>query len=352
MIASMANQPAYAHSRGMGTLDIHGQGPRLLLTWVFYDDELPSQLVLPDGSGQRISLGNPAELKQGLSKVGETAFQLKLGKQTLRTPRVSQIMVLPDKTCLMVLTYHVQGIGPLEVRAPVLRLLPANYLINVRFMGLDGKIGSTLLDRNSPPLMALVKGEGIGNAGAPTGGGDPFRTAFTRELGTAWVHTNWILLGLILMSSNPLRRAGLLLSAVIVPRIIFVYFVFALGLNSPWRIPTIILCLPITLMTALALQSKQKLLLLTAMTFGSSLLFTAYDLQFLPLPERSTSFAGLTGYESGFLAGFLLAMAVIFLLGLELRKSIQIQGEWWRGKICWAAAGISLWLSIYSLVAN
>ena len=154
------------------------------------------------------------------------------------------------------------------------------------------------------------------------------------------------------MSSNPIRRAGLLLLAVIVLRIVFVYFVFTLGLNFPWRIPTFILCLPIILIAALALQSKQKLLLLTAVTFGSSLIFTAYDLQFLPLPERSTSFASLTGYESGFLAGFLLAMAVIFLLGLELRKSIQIQGEWWRGKICWAAAGISLWLSIYSLVAN
>jgi hypothetical protein len=352
VIAAIANQSAFAHSRGMGTLDIRGQGSRLLLTWVFYYDELPSQLVLPDGSGQNLSPGNPQDLKQSLGKVAEAGFRLKLGKQILGPPKVSQIIVLPDKTCLTILTYPVEGAGSLEVQAPILRLLPANYLINVRFMGLDGKIGSTLIDRNSPPLVAFVGGEGMGDPGPSSGGSKQFRAAFTTELGTAWVHTNWILLGLLLILSYPIREAGLLLLAVIVVRIGLVHLAFTLGLDVPWRIPTLLLCLPIVLMAALAIQSRQRRSLLTVAALGAGLIYTAYDLQFLPWRERASSFERLMGYQFGFLAGFFLALAIVFVLGSELNKSLRVQGDWWRRTICWAAAGISLWISIYSIVAN
>jgi hypothetical protein len=88
---------------------------------------------------------------------------------------------------------------------------------------------------------------------------------------------------------------------------------------------------------------------------GSGLIYTAYDLQVLPAGERISSIASLIGYQSGFLTGFLLALAIILGIGLELNKSLQFQSlqlhrEWWRARICWAAAAISLWLSMYGLV--
>jgi hypothetical protein len=338
----------------MGTLDIHGQTQRLLLTWVFYYDELPPQLILPDGSGQKISLTNPQDLKSGLGRVAQAAFLVKLRNQPLPTPKVSQIIVLPDKTCLIILTYPVQGNGPLEVRAPVLRLLPPNYLINVRFMDPSGKIGSTLLDRNSPPLIASVKGEGTGALqNLAYGSGNPFRMAFTMELGTAWVHTDWILLGIILLVANPIRRAALLLLALIVLRVLLIHLALVLGVAFPWRIPASLLCLPVIVIAALATRPGDKRLPLTAAALAAGLIYTAYDLQFLPPEERVSSLASWIGYQSGFLAGFLLALVIVFLIGLELNKSIQSRADWWwRGKICWSAAAVSLWISLYGLMVK
>jgi hypothetical protein len=338
----------------MATLDIRGRAPRLLLTWVFYDDELPAQLVLPDGSGETVSLSDPRTLKAGLSRVAETAFVLKLRQRRLDPPNVSQILVLPDKTCLIILSYPVEGNGPLEVRAPVLRLLPPNYLINVRFIGANGKVGSSLIERTSPPLMAFVAGGGqAGSAGgAPSGADNPFRAAFTTELGTAWVHTNWILLGILLLVSNPLRRAGFLLALVMVLRGLLVHLALALGFSFPWLIPAYLLCLPVIVMAAFAARPRPGLSWLAVAAAGSSLIYTAYDLQFLPAGEPGSPPAILFGYQSGFLAGFLLALAVVFVIGLELNKSLQVHRDWWRRRICWAAAGISLWMSIYGLLAK
>jgi hypothetical protein len=335
----------------MGTLDIHGQARRLLLTWVFYYDELAPQSVLPDGSGEKSILTTPQELKSALSKVAQSAFLLKLGTQTLPPPTVSQIIVLPDKTCLIVLAYKAPGAGPLEVRAPVLRILPPNYLINVRFMGLDGKMGSTLLDRNSPPLMAAVKGEGIGAPEPPPGSANPFRTAFAAELGAAWVHTDWILLAILLLVANPIRRGAFLLVTVIVLRIILVHLVFAFGLVFPWRIPGSVLCLPIIAIATLVTRPKPMPVLLTAAVIGSGFIYTIYDLQFMPTRERITPPAALIGYQTGFLAGFLLALAIILGIGMELNKSHQFHGKWSRDGICWGAAAISLWTALYSLAA-
>ncbi len=340
----------FAHSRGMGTLDIHGRGRRLLLTWVFYYDELAPQALLPDGSGEKGILTYPQELKPALSKVAQSAFLLKLGSETLPLPTVSQIIVLPDKTCLIVLAYTVADDGPLEVRAPVLRILPPNYLINVRFMGLDGKVGSTLLDRNSPPLMAAVKGDGMDASEATPGSANPFRTAFTAELGTAWVHTDWILLAILLSAANTGRRAAFLLSTMIILRIMLVYLVFAFGLVVPWRIPACVLCLPIIAIAVLATRVRQMPVLFSVAVIGSGLMYTIYDLQFTR--DRVTSTASLIGYQTGFLAGFLLAVAIIIGIGVELNKSSEVHGKRSRSGICWAAAAVSLWMALYNLMAK
>lgn len=347
LILALAAPSAFAHSRGMGTLDIHAQGRRLLLTWVFYYDELPAQPILPDGSGETVS-----NLKPALSKVAESAFLLKMGTRTLPAPQVSQIIVLPDKTCLIILTYPVQGNGPLEVRAPVLRMLPANYLINVRAMSPGGKIGSTLLDRNSPPLIVAVKGEGISAPESSSASGNPFLAAFSMELGTAWVHTDWILLAIILLAANPIRRAAFILSAVIALRIILVHLALASGLAFPWRIPAFFLCLPVIGLAAQATRARQMPVFLTSAAIASGLIYTTYDLQFLPSGERVSSIARLIGYQSGFLAGYLLAIAIVLGIGLELNKSRELHGKWSRNGICWAAAATSLWISLYALIVK
>lgn len=351
VIFATVNQTVFAHSRGMGTLDIRGRNSRVLLTWVFYYDELPPELILPDGSEEKVSLSDPQNLNEGLIKVAKTAFLLKAGNNKLDAPKVSQIIVLPDKTCLIILSYSLEGNGPVEIEAPVLRLLPPNYLINVRFVGADGKVASSLIDKSSPPLIALAGGGAGGNAPGG-GGGNPFRAAFTMELGTPWVHTNWILLGILLMVSNPIRRACSILLLVIALRGILVHLALVFGFAFPWRIPAFLLCLPVLAMAALAARSAPRLPSLAAAAVGSSLIYTAYDLEFLPAGERGSSLAILSGYQSGFLAGFLLALAVVFVIGLELNKSLQVRGAWWRGRICWAAAAISLWISIYGLLAK
>jgi hypothetical protein len=275
-----------------------------------------------------------------------------MGTTTLPTPQVSQIIVLPDKTCLIILTYPVQGIGPLEIRAPVLRILPANYLINVRAMSPGGKIGSTLVDRNSPPLIAAVKGEGTGAPESSSASGAPFLAAFSMELGTAWVHTDWILLAILIMVANPIRRAAFILSAVIILRIILVHLVLASGLAFPWQIPAFLLCLPVIVLAALATRSRQMPVLLAAAAIVAGLIYTAYDLQFLPPAGRMSSLASGIGYQSGFLAGYFLAIAIVLAIGFELNKSRELHGKWSRNGISWAAAATSLWISLYSLIAK
>jgi hypothetical protein len=346
-IFGMAAQPAYAHSRGMGTLDINGQGGRLMLTWVFYYDELPAQLTLPDGSGGNVSLGDPRTIKEALAQVGEAAFQLKAGAGKLGPPKVSQIVVLPDKTCLILLSYQSGGAGPVELQAPVLRLLPPNYLINARFMGRNGKIGSTLLDRGSPPL-AISVGGGL-NA---TPADNPFRTAFTMELGTAWVHTDWILLGIILLASRPVRRVTGLLVALVVLRELLVYLCLGVGFGIPWLVPDWLLCVPIIVMAALAARPVEKRASLEAATVCGALIYSAYDLQFLPMADRGASGEILAGYGFGFVAGLCLAIGLVFLIGREVCRSRQFQTELWRRRLCWATAGISLWMSLYEMMGK
>ena len=343
----MANQSLFAHARGMGTLDIHDQGARLLLTWVFYDDELPVQFALPDNSGRQVSMVNPRGQKAVLATLGESAFQLHTGNQYLHVSRISQLLLLPDKTCLMIIEYPMSGNGTVELRAPVLRLLPPNYLINVRFMSSVGRTNSVLMDVHSPPLVVSLKADGYEDISSRSA--NPFWTGFWTEFGTAWVHTDWILLGLLLILTNSLRRTSLLLGALILLRVILNHLIFTFGFVHP-RLPAIVLCLPILLVAWMSVDSQPRQLPLLAATLTAGLLLTIYDLQFLAPIHPADSLSLLFGYDIGFLAGFALAVAILTVIHAELRKSLQSHQEW-RRMICWAAAGVSAWLSFYSLIS-
>ncbi len=248
------------------------------------------------------------------------------------------------------MVYPVQRSGPLEVHAPVLRLLPPNYLINVRFMTPAGKTGSSLLALNSAPVTAFVKVDGIGNPEPLCEANAPFRTAFKMELGTAWVHTDWILLAFLLMLSNLVRRTCVLLGALILLRVVVVQSAIAFGVGFPWPIPAWFLCLPLVLLAWVSNQPKHSGFLPLLATAGAGLLLTLYDLQFLSSLKPAPSLSILLGYHAGFLAGFLLALAILFLVDTELKKSLQFHSEW-RRRIGWAIAGISVWISFHSLIA-
>ena len=327
----------------MGTLDLHEQGRQILLTWVFYYDELPPSPVLPDGSGRAVSLRDPGEIKESLGKLAEASFQLKLGGQIVRPSRISQLLALPDKTCLVVLNYPAPLAGQLEMQAPILGLLPVNYLINVRILNADGKTTSLLMDRNSPPVIASVKGDVAADQPAQ----NPFWSAFAAEIGTAWIHTDWILLVILLVLSYPLRKTVLLVGTIVTLKAALVHLQLAAGMRLFWQIPLFPLCLPILLLCWFVTRRALHASLLVAAAAG--LLLILYDVQFLPAGGKEQVLRNSLGYSSGFAAGLILGLALILVMNTELEKFLRFHPEW-RTRVCWAVGGTSLWISIYSLV--
>ena len=166
------------------------------------------------------------------------------------------------------------------------------------------------------------------------------------ELSTAWIHTDWILLALLLMFSNPERRTFLLLGALILVRVCIVQLTLTFGLGLPWRIPANVLCLPIIILAWLANRSPDKKYMATVTAVAAGLLLTLYDLQFLAFPAPAPLILPvLFGYQIGFLAGLFAALSVLYPINMELKKSLQFHNEW-RPRICWALAAISIWTDI------
>ena len=338
LATAAANQALFAHARGMGTLDVHEQGRQLLLTWVFYYDELPPASIA--------SAGDPQDVKPGLARLALTAFELKTATGPLRPSHISQLMVLEDKTCLVILAYPVERAGSVEIQSPILRLLPVNYLINVRFTDPQGKTISSLVDRNSPPIKAFLTGR-AGNGTEPVT--RPFWSAFATAAGTPWIHTNWILLVLLLVVSTPLPRTCLLLAVATLLRTALVHVSLVAGFIPTWRVPFSLLCLPLLALAWLAARPGRKGFPLPAAAASGALILALYDLQFLPAGNAGRSAAALAGLDCGFAAGLALAAAILCAINVELDKFLRLHEEW-RGRVCWGAAGISLWMSIYSLM--
>jgi hypothetical protein len=280
-----------------------------------------------------------------LRTLAQHAFRLSLDHHVIEPEEHLRITTLPDKTCIAVLMYPGHPGGRLELQAPVLAFFPAAYLINVRFVNYQGTLASGFLGEHWPDTISFVQGAPP-PASSPSAWADASGTnAFKMQLGTAWVHTNWLLLCAVLLLTQPAGRILILLSAPVLAWLLLCFFWVLHSLLFPWRIPEPALCVPFIFLCWRAARHSREVIGLTVGAWATGILNAVYDIQHIAPEDFGQSVAVVTEYGLGFIVSLATVFLILTPLILECKKHAAFQTHW-TPALCWLAAILSLLLPL------
>ena len=342
-------QPLHAHSRGMGALTIYDQGTQLIVTWCFFYDELPAQLVLPGHPPETLSLQDSQTLDHDLRKLAQHAFTLSLDHQVVEPLKIPKVTTLPDKTCIVTFVYPGRPNGYLELQAPVLQYFPPAYLLNVRIVNYTGTMASGFLGEHWPDNLTYVQGANSGTNPASSWADPAIMNAFKMQLRTAWINTNWLLLCLVLLFTQRAKRIILLLSVPLFCWLSFCFLWVVHAIIFPWRIPELALCIPFIFLCWRAAKHPHEVVWLTLGAWATGILNAAYDIQHITLEDFGQTIPVFAEYGSGFVVSLATVFLVLTPVVMECKKFPGIQVNW-TPNICWLAAALSMLLPLGNLI--
>jgi hypothetical protein len=330
------------------TLMIVDQGNFLTFQWSFYYVDFPPHFVLKEKQSQPVSLDNASTIYENLSDIVSVAFDLKINGQSIPPDKISRLTISPSKLCTVTMIYRGYPGGHLELRAPVLQYLPSIAIINYEILSLGhtNRVVTGNLTAQKGPFSQSIVYEQVGANGPfmPEFESAPF-ALFKSQLRTAWINSNWIFIGLILLLVLKSSKAASVLAIMTLGWIVLGLLDLVGDIKIPWPVPGFVLALPTALLGVMAAKFPAKRLWLVIIAGGAGLLNALNDLQQIRWTAEDQTILAFTGLSLGFVCSILSVGVVQFVLLVECRKYAGFETDW-VPNICWLVAGLAILLPL------
>ena len=330
------------------TLMIVDQGDFLTFQWSFYYVDFPARFTLKEKQQQPIALDDPATIYQNVSDIVSVAFDLRIDGQPVQPEKISRLTISPNKICTVTLIYRGHPGGQVELRAPVLQYLPPIAMINYEIL----KLGSTTdivtgnLVGHPGPFPQVIDYQEVSQASHVMPGVESAALAlFKSQLRTAWINSNWLLIGVILLVTYRPPRVIIPLAIMAGCWIAVCVVYAACRFKVAWMFPELFPAVLTTGIGLLAAVRPRKWTGIVLLACGAALLNACDDLQQVQWTPENQAGAALVGLCAGFVAGFGLIIVILTALLAECRKFPEFQSRW-APRLCWVMAALALILPL------